>query len=60
MVVEDEILKYIEEVFLLADASERRRQFYVSRFLFCQTLSLVEELPFRVDGAHACFQSVAE
>ena len=60
MVVKDKVFQQVEEVFLFADTSQHRGQFYAASIFLCQSFPLVEELPFRINGTHTCLQSVTE
>ena len=60
VVIEDEVFKQVEEVFLFADAAQHGLQRNAAGLLFIQTLPLVEELVLAAEGAHFGLHPIGE
>ena len=60
VVIEDEVFKQVEEVFLLADAAQHGFQRDAARLLLAETLPFVEEFVLAAEGAHLGLHAVGE
>lgn len=60
MVEENEVFKQIQQVLLLADATEHCWQFDIAVIQLCQSFPLMKELPLSTHRTHTAFHAIAK